>query len=185
MRKSAILNLALAVSAVVSVAAGILAETSSPRPFDQPDREQDLARRGLEISPVTLNLTGKDATLVGLGSFIINAQSSCNDCHSAGPMTQYLPGGNPFFGQKPAKTNPATYLGGGRDFGPLLPNSPHIISRNLTPDRNGQTLGGDTFQEFLTLMRTGVDPDHVHPPCTVISTTPCLPPPFDGNLLQI
>jgi hypothetical protein len=30
--------------------------------------------------------------------------------------------------------NPHTYLGGGRNFGPLIPGSAPFISRNLTPD---------------------------------------------------
>ena len=75
--------------------------------------------------------------------------------------------------------------GGGRNFGPLLPNTPNIVSRNLTPDGRGRTLGGDSFDKFLQSIRTGTDPDHVHPSCTVTSTTPCLPPPFNGELLQI
>jgi hypothetical protein len=151
------------------------------------DRESSEAkvRRGFEIAPVPLNLTGRNPELVGLGSYIVNAQSSCNDCHSAGPVSQYVPGGNPFFGQNPAKLNPGTYMGGGRDFGPLLPNSPNIISRNLTPDKSGRTLGGDSFSKFLQTIRTGIDPDHVHPTCGATSTGPCLPPPFDGDLLQI
>ena len=140
---------------------------------------------GFAIAPVPLNLAGKDRALVGLGSYLVNA-ASCNDCHSAGPQTQFLPGGNPYFGQ-PAKINPATYLGGGRDFGPLLPTpgSPHIISRNLTPDRTGLPEGGRSFEEFHEILRTGVDLDHVHPPCSPGQTTNCLPPPFDGNKLQI
>jgi hypothetical protein len=94
--------------------------------------------RGFEIAPVPLNIEGKDPALVGLGSYLVNASGGCNDCHSAGPQTEYLPGGNPFFGQ-PVRINPATYLGGGRDFGPLppTPGSPHIVSRNLTPDKTG------------------------------------------------
>ncbi len=55
-------------------------------------------RLGFDLAPVPLNLAGRDPDLVGLGSFIVNAQTSCNDCHSAGPATQYFPGENPFFG---------------------------------------------------------------------------------------
>src|SRR5215472_18958479 len=66
--------------------------------------------RGFEIAPVPLNLEGKDRELVGLGSYLVNGVVACNDCHGAGPKTQFLPGGNPFFGQ-PKKINPATYLG--------------------------------------------------------------------------
>lgn len=142
--------------------------------------------RGIDIAPVPLNLAGKDRALVGLGSYLVNATADCNGCHSAGPQTQFVPGGNPFFGQ-PAKINPATYLGGGQDFGPLVPTpgSPHIVSRNLTPDKTGLPEGGRPFSEFLQILKTGVDLDHLHPTCSSTVTTNCLPPPFDGNLLQI
>ena len=139
--------------------------------------DESKIRRGFEIAPVPLNLAHKNRALVGLGSYIVNGVSGCNGCHSAGPQTEFLPGGNPYFGQAEA-INPATYLGGGRDFGPYpSPASPtHIISRNLTPDHTGLPIGGDTFEEFRDTIRTGVDPDQLHPN---------LPPPFAGTLLQI
>lgn len=142
--------------------------------------------QGFAIAPVPLNMEGKDRALVGLGSYLVNASGGCNDCHSAGQQTQFLPGGNPYFGQ-PTRINPATYLGGGYDFGPLLPTagSPHIVSRNLTPDKTGLPEGGHTFDQFREILRTGVDFDHLHPPCAAGQTTNCLPPPFDGNRLQI
>ena len=144
---------------------------------DDDDRDESKIRKGFEIAPVHLNLAHKNRALVGLGSYIVNTQGECNGCHSAGPQTAWVPGGNPYFGQ-PARVNPATYLGGGNDFGPFpAPNSPtHIISRNLTPDHTGLPIGGDTFEEFLHTIRTGIDPDHLHPN---------LPPPFMGSLLQI
>jgi cytochrome c553 len=147
---------------------------------------ESMVEVGLKIAPVPLNLTHKDRELVGLGSYLVNAVASCNDCHSAGTQTQYLPGGNPYFGQ-PAMTNPATYLGGGRDFGTLIPvpGAPDIVSRNLTPDKTGLPEGGRPFIEFLQIMKTGVDLDHLHPACSATVTTNCLTPPFDGNLLQI
>jgi hypothetical protein len=151
---------------------------------DHRDRDESRIRRGFEMAPVPLNLEGTDRELVGLGSYLVNGTSSCNDCHSAGPPTQFARGGNPYFGQ-PKQTNPATYLGGGRDFGALVPNSPHIISRNLTPDKSGLPEGGRRFKEFLKTMRTGADLDHLHPNCSTTVTTGCLPPPFDGDLLQV
>ena len=83
--------------------------------------------------------------------------------------------------------NTAAYLSGGRDFGALAPNTPHIVSRNLTPDKTGRPEGGRSFAEFLHIMQTGEDLDHVHPPCSATITTNCFPAtlPFDGNLLQI
>src|SRR6266550_4693571 len=52
---------------------------------------------GFAIAPVPLNLAGKNRALVGLGSYIVNAVGDCNGCHSAGPPTEFLAGGNPFF----------------------------------------------------------------------------------------
>lgn len=152
---------------------------------DEDKRDEARIRRGLEIAPVPLKMDGKDWRAVGLGSYLVNGPGDCNGCHSAGPMTEYLPDGNPFFGL-PAKTNPATYLGGGRDFLKIEgPNSPDIISRNLTPDKTGRPVGGHTFEEFLTIIRTGKDFDRLHPNCSKTITTNCLTPPFDGELLQI
>lgn len=141
------------------------------------DSDESKIRRGFDEAPVPLNLAGKNRALVGLGSYIVNVVSECDGCHSAGPQTQFLPGGNPFFGQ-PEQVNPATYLGGGRDFGAFpSPASPtHIISRNLTPDHTGLPIGGDTFEEFEHTIRTGIDPDQLHLG---------LPAPFRGDLLQI
>ena len=158
---------------------------SKPALADLENREEARIRRGFQIAPVPLRLAGKDPNLVGLGSYIVNAQASCNDCHAPSPAAQYVPGGNPFFGQHPEKTNPATYLAGGRSFGVLVPNAPEIVSRNLTPNGKGQTLGGDSFETFLATMRTGADPDKAHPTCVAGSSGPCFPPPFDGALLQV
>jgi hypothetical protein len=151
---------------------------------DDRDRDRDSRiRQGFAIAPVPLNLAGKNRELVGLGSYLVNAVAACNDCHSSGPPAQYLGRGIPFFGQRPTKTNPATYLGGGNDFGPLLPGSAHIISRNLTPDKTGRPEGGHTFPEFLKILRTGVDMDRLHPTCSGAPGPNCVPPPFDGSLL--
>ena len=162
--------------------------TKSPRVHAQArgETQQSRIEIGFAIAPVPLNLEGKNHSLVGLGSYLVNAAMSCNDCHDAGPQTQYAPGRNPFFRQ-PKEVDPEFYLGGGRDFGPLVPTpgSQHIVSRNLTPDKTGLPEGGRPFSEFLQIMRTGVDLDHLHPPCLATVTTNCLPPPFDGDLLQI
>lgn len=168
----------------VIVVIGML--TTSPRgQASSEGNEQVEIQRGFAIAPVPLNLEGKNRDLVGLGSYIVNAQGDCNGCHSAGPATEFALGGNPYFGQ-PTKVNPATYLGGGRDFGPFpAPGFPNIISRNLTPDKTGRPEGGRTFEEFVQIIRTGADLDHLHPTCSPTVTTNCIPPPFDGNLLQI
>ena len=56
---------------------------------------------------------------MGLGSYIVNAQGGCNDCHTC---PSYTPGHNPFpppFGVSgDGQVNPVGYLAGGVDFGP-------------------------------------------------------------------
>ncbi len=106
---------------------------------------------GFRLSPVRLNLRGKNIALVGLGSYLVNT-GGCADCHS---NPTYAPGGNPFLGQ-PKKFNSETFLAGGNQFGPV------ITSRNLTPDKNGLP-AGLTWGQFLRTMRTGVDLKHLPP----------------------
>ena len=168
---------AVTVSAAIVLAAALFTGPRLQANGDDRDGDEAKVRRGFEIAPVTLTLTHKNRALVGLGSYIVNAQAHCNGCHSAGPQTEFVVGGNPFFGQ-PMIENPATYLGGGRDFGPFPgPASPtHIVSRNLTPDQSGLPIGGDTFLNFRHVIRTGMDPDSLHLG---------LPAPFNGALLQI
>ena len=162
------------------------------------DNENTKIQIGFRIAPVPLNLANKDRNLVGLGSYIVNAQADCNGCHSAGPASAFAPNGNPYlFSVAPPsltvhqtkKVNPATYLGGGNDFGNYpFPNSPlHIVSRNLTPDKTGKPEGGHSFSDFLVIIRTGKDFDKIHPTCPANSpqTASCVPLPFDGSLLQI
>ena len=172
--------------------AGISASTPRGRAQEPGDDEGDSRiQRGFEIAPVPLNLEGKNRALVGLGSYLVTIDG-CNDCHDNGPAQEFVRGHNPFFGQSPKKINPATYLGGGRDFGTISgPPSPHIISRNLTPStKTGLPEGDHTFEDFMMIIRTGKDFDHLHPNCSATVTTNCFPtnppnPPFDGNLLQI
>lgn len=65
---------------------------------DDRDNNESKIQRGFDIAPVPLNLHGENRALVGLGSYLVNTVGDCNGCHSAGPATQFLPGGNPFFG---------------------------------------------------------------------------------------
>jgi hypothetical protein len=150
----------------------------------QSKSEESQSKTGLKIAPVPLNLQGKNVELVGYGSYLVNAVAGCNSCHSPS-QTQYLPGGNPYFGQKPTRSNPAVYLGGGHDFGQLIPGTANIVSRNLTPDKTGLPAGGRTYDEFRTILTTGVDLDKVHPTCVGGPNSGCLLAPFDGTLLQI
>ena len=51
--------------------------------------------------------------------------------------------------------------------------------------KTGLPEGDHTFEEFLTMLRTGKDFDHLHPTCTGAPNSGCVPKPFDGDLLQI
>ncbi len=172
---------------VAIVLAGLL--SSSTRVQAQDNNEASLIKRGFEITPVPLNLAGKNRDLVGLGSYLVNAVGDCNGCHNGGqpPNFNYAAGGNPYFGQ-PAKVDPTTYLAGGQDFGPVGDPSnpgPDIITRNLTPDKTGRPEGGHTLAEFKQIIRTGIDFDNLHPTCSQTVTKNCIPPPVRGDLLQI
>lgn len=173
-----------AAGAALTITTSIFTSHQAKAEDDDHEHGDARVRIGFNVAPVPLDLKGKNKELVGLGSYMVNVASACNDCHSAGPPTQYTPGGNPYFGQ-PKRVNPATYLGGGNDFGPMIPGSAHIVSRNLTPDASGRPIGGDSFEHFLHVMRTGQDPDHLHPTCTGAPDASCIPAPFDGNLLQV
>ena len=175
-------------------------------------------RRGFAIAPVPLNLEGKNCALVGLGSFIVNGHADCDGCHSSGgpPNFNYANGQNPYLlgVNAPGKIDPSTYLSGGADFGTAVPPSafvggfppgsipasypppeygeyvgPDIITRNLTPDKNGVPEGGNTLEQFKTIIRTGKDFDHLHPTCTTALPQPspanCIPPPVNGEVLQV
>jgi hypothetical protein len=131
--------------ALVGFAITLAATSEGANPASDPEGSR--IARGYQIAPVHLNLKGKDRALVGLGSYIVNAQGGCNDCHTNPP---YAPGGDPYLGQ-PKKINAAHYLAGGTEFGPF-------VSKNITPDANGLP-HGLTFQEFKAVMRTGHDPD--------------------------
>jgi hypothetical protein len=113
----------------------------------KPDSELSRIIRGYQIAPVKLIKKGRDRALLGLGSYIVNAQSGCNDCHTNPP---YAPGGDPYQGE-PKKINTTNYLAGGTAFGPF-------VSDNITPDANGLP-AGLTFPEFKSLIRTGHEPD--------------------------
>jgi hypothetical protein len=108
--------------------------------------------QGFEIAPVPLHFKKKDRDLVGLGSYIVNAQGACNDCHTNPP---FATGGNPHLGE-PKVINFTHYLAGGMAFGPFL-------SRNLTPDVTSGLPANLTFEEFKLVMRTGVDLDNDPP----------------------
>jgi hypothetical protein len=171
------------VRAVTAIGVFVLAGAIFNSGYVRADNDEGADSRvsqGLTIAPVRLDLAHKNRALVGLGSYLVNAAGDCNGCHSAGPQTEFIVPGNPYLlsfdGHE--RINPATYLGGGRSFGrfPGPPGSVEIISRNLTPDHTGLPIGGDTFLEFRHTIRTGLDPDNLHP---------TLPVGFNGAVLQI
>jgi hypothetical protein len=127
---------------------------------DDGDIPESTVRRGLSLAPVPLNFRRNNRSLVGLGSYIVNAQGGCNDCHT---NPSYRPGGDPHLGQ-PEMINTACYLSGGQHFGPF-------VSRNLTPNAQGLP-AGLTFNQFLHILRTGEDDE-----------PPVVPPGHD--LLQV
>jgi hypothetical protein len=104
---------------------------------------------GFAIAPVPLDIDGQNRTLVGLGSYLVNAVGGCNDCHTNPP---YAAEGNPFLGQ-PKKINAPQYLSGGTSFGG------GIVSRDITPFVNGMP-SGLTLAEFMHVLKTGADPLH-------------------------
>jgi hypothetical protein len=114
---------------------------------------------------IKLNMKGKDPDMVGLGSYLVNVAGDCNGCHTKDPTTEYTVPGNPYFLKPPftgvTQINPATYLGGGSDFGPFptTTGTVDIVSRNLTPDITGLPEGGHSLSDFKQIIRTGVDLD--------------------------
>ena len=140
--------------AMLAVSTGLLSAACISH-ADEPGDVTSNATRvriGFEIAPVALDLRGKNRELVGLGSYIVNAQGGCNDCHT---HPSFMPGGDPFMGE-PEVINSEQYLTGGRQFGPFL-------SPNLTADEFGRP-AGLTFEEFKNVIRTGLDPDGPRPP---------------------
>jgi hypothetical protein len=115
------------------------------------DEVQRQILRGFKIAPVPLDLHGKDAALVGLGSYIVNT-TGCNDCHT---HPNWADGHNPFLGQR-ERINTAEYLAGGREF---LTSAGALIatSANITPDLAGKP-AGLTLAGFFEVMRTGHNP---------------------------
>lgn len=122
--------------------------TRAADPTVSPFGPDSRIQRGFEIAPVPLDLQGKNRAMVGLGSYIVNAVASCNDCHSC---PSFAPGHNPYAGGD-GKINSANYLAGGVPFGPFT-------SRNITPDSTGMP-AGLTAEEFVSVIRTGHDPDN-------------------------
>lgn len=99
------------------------------------------AKRGFDISPVPVTLTGlppAQVELVGQGSYLVNAVADCGSCHDSTGAD----GGRRF-------------LAGGQRFALPQAQGVEVYARNLTPDPNsGLTL---TEDQFLLIMQTGTD----------------------------
>jgi len=174
--------LALATVGIITFAS---VEVGTPRAHaqDNADTEQSQIAIGWRIAPSFINAQGKDHALVGLGSFIVNAQADCNGWHTSDPANEYVFGNNPYLLNftAPRQYNQATYLAGGNNFGPVGPGlvkdttsplyggpglGPNIISRNLTPDHTGNPEGGNDLATFMKILRTGHDFDKLHLNCS-------------------
>lgn len=107
--------------------------------------EESKVKQGFAIAPVELNLQGRNRALVGLGSYIVNAQGGCVDCHTS---PTYVEGGDPYQNQ-PKMINTAGYLAGGKLFG-------EVKSANLTPDPNSPLTEEQRYADFVQKMRTGI-----------------------------
>jgi hypothetical protein len=114
----------------VIVLAGRLTILTAVHAQNTENGDEELVRIGYAIAPVPLKLEGKNRDLVGLGSYIVNAQGDCNGCHTGGgpPNFNYANYGDPYFLNQPlgTKTDPTTYLAGGAPFGPAVPSSASI-----------------------------------------------------------
>ena len=151
---------------VATIACFVLAGMANSRHENDRDRDRDSrVIRGFKISPVRLNVAHKNLEKVGLGSYLINAVGSCNDCHTC---PSYRTGHNPYLGEPKPWINSANYLAGGVPFGPFT-------SANLTPDSHGRP-AGLTLQQFIQVIRTGHDPDPEpgHPPLLQVMPWPVL-----------
>lgn len=114
---------------------------------EQDPNERARIDKGLQLAaPFDISLEGRDRDLVGLGSYIVNTQGGCNDCHTNPP---FAPGGDPFNGE-PKQVNVAAYLRGGMPFGPDL------VAPGIRPDAQGLP-SGLSREAFIQLMRTGQD----------------------------
>jgi hypothetical protein len=126
--------------------------------------------QGLAISPVRARVTRRNRDLVGLGSYIVNAQGACNDCHTCPSFSV-----DPYTTPRKGTVNAKNFLAGGVAFATPAGT---FVSPNLTPDPSVDNLpdGGHTFEQFKRMMRTGHDAD---PPRAVLQVMPW---PIYGNM---
>jgi cytochrome c553 len=120
-----------------------------PRSIAEEAAGGSMVELGLKISPVPINLQGRDRNLVGWGSYLVNAVADCSGCHT---YPQFLTGGDPFLGTGIAPITPVRnahhYLAGGFCFG-------RVMSSNLTPNLDTGLPSNMTLRQFTTAMRSG------------------------------
>ena len=137
--------------ALTLAVAGLLANAAPARADcnagESDDADRARVKTGYAIAPVPLDSRGKDWVLVGLGSYIVNAQSACADRHA---HPSFAPGGDPYQG-RPGVINSGWSLAGGKVYGPFT-------SANITPDAYGRP-AGLTLPESLEAIRSGHGPD--------------------------
>jgi hypothetical protein len=137
----------------LAIAAAMLTLAAGASHADQSNSDVERAAIGFRIAPVPLDLRRLNKSLVGQGSYLMNAAGGCNDCHT---HPNFAPGGDPFAGE-PEAINVAGYMRGGREFGPTT-------SPNITPQGAQRLPAGLTWEQFLHALRTGQDPDQTGAP---------------------
>jgi hypothetical protein len=121
--------------------------------------------KGKKVSALAgLNLNNKNADLVYLGSYLVNGQAGCNQCHTCPSyrgIDPYKVGGQSLGKINP--TNTLNYLAGGTPF-----QNSTIVSPNLTPDNSGLP-GGMSYDDFSNAMRNG---SSFHKPGHILQVMP-------------
>ena len=121
--------------------------------------------KGKAVSALAgLNLANKNPDLVYLGSYLVNGQAGCNQCHTCPSfrgIDPYKVGGQSL--SKIDPTNTLNRLAGGTPF-----ENATIVSPNLTPDNSGLP-GGMSYDDFSNAMRNG---SSFHKPGHVLQVMP-------------
>jgi hypothetical protein len=84
-------SLGLIVFGVMFATALATAHDGRGKGDDDNDRDEARIRIGFDIAPVALHFKKKDRDLVGLGSYIVNAQGGCNDATRIRLVSSGLP----------------------------------------------------------------------------------------------
>lgn len=151
MRKDRLCQIAMPLlSTIFTIGVGVLPQAPTANAQSAFTYDDAAVQKGIQISPVPMDFTGRDRAQVGYGSYLVNAMGGCNDCHT---NPSYKPEGDPFKGV-PKQVNTAGFLAGGNAFGPFT-------SRNLTPSIQGPVTGSLT--NFKNVIRTGIDLRKLHP----------------------